>query len=148
MSSASCYISPTFLPVDQILDDHHLVGLLTIYPPPRALLCSQHGPHPSEAPDREPVVLLSLQSCELLCALCFCVLVCDMSYINVVKCYEHVPMLLSTCYYATLHIVYIAKARGLRIEITTRLVERSWAKKTLELHLSILYSDAKQVNKC
>ena len=57
------------------------------YPPPRALLCSQHGPHPSGAPDREPVVLLSLPSCELLCAcaLCFCVLVCDMSFIHVVK---------------------------------------------------------------
>ena len=36
------YISSTFLPANQILDDHHLVGRLTTNPPPRSLLCSQH----------------------------------------------------------------------------------------------------------
>ena len=96
MSSASCHISSTFLPVDQFLDNHHLVGRLTTNPPPRALLCSQHGPHPSGASDREPVVLLSLPSCELLCAcaMCFCVLVCDMSFIHVVRYQVHEPVLL------------------------------------------------------
>ena len=102
MSSASYYISSTLLPVDQILDDHHLVGRLTSPPPPRSLLCSQHGPHPSGAPDREPVVLLSLPSCELLCAcaLCFCVLVCDMSFILVVRYYVHERVLLYAIVYA------------------------------------------------
>ena len=132
MSSASYYISSIFLPVDQILDDLHLVGLLTTYPPPRALLCSQHGPHPSGAPDREPVVLLSLPSCELLCAcaLCFCVLVCDMSFIHVLRYYVHEHMLLYAIVYTmcTLRTMSRARARRLRIEITTRLVERSWAK--------------------
>ena len=134
MSSASYYISSTFLPVDQILDDHHPVGLLIPLTLPQELC---YVPSMDLIPLEHPTVSQSFfflfhhVRCYVLvlCAsVCFSVISALYLLYGTMCMSMCFSMLLSMHLAHNIHFVPQARARRLRIEITTRLVERSWAK--------------------